>query len=288
MAAARPLPAPPRAPRHRAAARRRARHHHRPAEGVPAVRTVIVLLFTVAGLAVPTPAARAGTYDVWSCQLANGRPAPVAGWKDVAFGAPPPSNQCATGRGMRAEFQVSSLTASSHVGWWFEAPPGSAITAYELYRSARVGNGSDGSARAFGLYHDEPRFDPTATLIEFCTPNPQQCTQVGDPLALDPMDPDNRVARSSLRIKRLILRMECRSINGPVDCGPADPGGGTDDRTSPDRTVRRRAPRHCAADRTARGSGRRAGRPAGRDRFSERRGRGCPAVRRRRRRCHRS
>jgi hypothetical protein len=40
------------------------------------------------------------------------------------------------------------------------------------------------------------------------------------------MDPDNRVARSGLRIKRLILRMECRSVYGPVACAPADPGGG--------------------------------------------------------------
>jgi hypothetical protein len=158
--------------------------------------------------------------------LPNEKPAPIAGWHTESLGAPPPSNECAARRGMRADLQVFGFPASTTTGWRFEAPANTTIASYELYRSARAGIGADGTSRAYGLYHDEPRFDPKVYLFEYCTHITQGCTQVGDPQALDPMDPDNRVARSGLRIKRLILRMECRSLNGPQDCGPADPGGG--------------------------------------------------------------
>jgi hypothetical protein len=188
--------------------------------------TIALLAALLAAMIAPAGAAHAGTYDVWSCRMPDGqRPAPIAGWVPFSVGAPPPSNDCGTWQGMRAAFQVFGLSASAVTGWSFEAPPHTAIAGYELYRSARAGAASDGSSRAFALYHDEPRFDALVHLFEFCTPNPQGCHQVGDPQATDPMDPDNRVARSGLRIKRLILRMECRSINGPVACGPADPSG---------------------------------------------------------------
>ena len=40
------------------------------------------------------------------------------------------------------------------------------------------------------------------------------------------MDPANRVARTELNLKNLILRLECRKVTGETrDCGPAEPGG---------------------------------------------------------------
>jgi hypothetical protein len=187
--------------------------------------TVALLLCLLASLAAPATS-DAGTYDVWSCRLPGDKPAPIAGWRAVSAGAPPPSNECAAWRGLRAEFPVSGLAAWTTTGWWFEAPANTTIASYELYRSARAGIGADGTTRAYGLYHDEPQFDPNVYLFEYCTHLSQGCTQVGDPQAIDPMDPDNRVTRAGLRITRLILRMECRSWSGPSDCGPADPGGG--------------------------------------------------------------
>jgi hypothetical protein len=189
------------------------------------VKPAIGFLFSIVAALTVTEAAHGATYDVWSCQLPDSKPAPIAGWRDVASSAPPPSNQCDTRRGMRAEFQVFGLPASATTGWWFEAPPNTTIASYELYRSARVGIGSDETGRAFALYHDEPLFEPTVYLIEFCTQLLQLCTLVGDPASPDPMDPDNRVVRDGLRLKRIILRMECRALNGPRDCTQADPGG---------------------------------------------------------------
>jgi hypothetical protein len=100
------------------------------------------------------------------------------------------------------------------------------IASYELYRSARVGVGADGSGRAYALYHDEVRFEPKVFLFEFCAFQMQGCTAVGDPNAADPTDADNRVARAGLRIRRLIVQMECRAQMEPRTCGPADPAGG--------------------------------------------------------------
>jgi hypothetical protein len=190
------------------------------------VRLVLALIAASLAAAASAVPAAAGTYDVWSCRLPDGKPAPVAGWRPATLGAPPPSNECATWRGLRAEFQAGPVGASSTTGWQFDAPPGTTIANYELFRSARVGVGSDGTIRAYGLYHDEPRFEPNLFMFEFCTQFAGSCTSMGDPVATDPMDPDNRVARGPLRVTRLILRMECRAWGEVRDCGVADPPGG--------------------------------------------------------------
>lgn len=168
--------------------------------------------------------ATAGTYDVWGCRMPDGSPAPIAGWRAVAVKAPPPTTDCATYGGMRAEFPATALAAESSTGWWFEAPANTAIAGYELFRRAGVGRGTDGSGRAYGLFHDEPRLDVNVFLFEYCT-HIAQCAQVGDLQAVDPLDPDNRVERHGLRVKRLILRMECGSLREPRTCGPSDTGG---------------------------------------------------------------
>jgi hypothetical protein len=74
----------------------------------------------------------------------------------------------------------------------------------------------------YGLYHDAPRFGETGYMIEACA-HVAGCTQVGDPQAADPMHPANRVARTGLRIKQLIVRLECLVSDGGSGCGPVDP-----------------------------------------------------------------
>jgi hypothetical protein len=187
--------------------------------------TTAVVLATVA-LGVSPASSSAGTYDVWSCRLPDGKPAPIAGWKPVSLAAAPPYDGCATRGALRAEFQVGTARASSTTGWQFDAPPGTTIAGYELYRSARVGVGGDGTSRAYGLYHDEPRSEPNVFMFEYCVYISSVCTTKGDPDAVDPMDPDNRVERANLRAARLILRMECSAQGQGRDCAAADPPGG--------------------------------------------------------------
>ena len=44
--------------------------------------------------------ARAGTYEVWSCANADGRPVPADGWRSEGYGYfSSPSNDCAGGTG---------------------------------------------------------------------------------------------------------------------------------------------------------------------------------------------
>ena len=98
-----------------------------------------------------------------------------------------------------------------------------------IYREARVGLGSDGTHRAYALYHDVPDFEPLVHTFEYCTPILSSCYEVGTPFPADPMSAANRVVRSDLNITRLILRMECRSNSSMADirpCGPSDHGGG--------------------------------------------------------------
>jgi hypothetical protein len=113
-------------------------------------------------------------------------------------------------------------------GWWFEVPQNLTIAAYELYRAARVGIGSDGTHRAYALYHDVPDFEPLVHMFEYCTPIMSSCYEQGRPFPADPMSSANRVVRSGLNIRRLILRIECRSNSSFADirpCGPSDHGG---------------------------------------------------------------
>ena len=190
--------------------------------GVPAVRAAIALASIIAALCINAAPAGAGTYDVWSCRLPDGSVAPLDGWQYEGTGTG--ANQCPQ-FGFSAAFPTSPVAATATAGWTFEAPQNLSIYAYELYRSARAGVGSDGAHRAYALYHDAPLFEPLVHLWEFCIPS-NNCYEQGRPFPGDPMAVDNRVARSDLNLKNLILRMECKKWTGEaLDCGPAEPGG---------------------------------------------------------------
>jgi hypothetical protein len=186
------------------------------------VRTAFALALATAALAAAP--AHAGTYDVWSCRLPDGKVAPLDGWRYE--GAGPRANQCPH-FGFSAGFSSTGVPAGATAGWWFEVPQHLSIASYELYRSARTGLGSDGTGRAYALFHDVPEFEPLVHMFEFCAPFAiSHCRQQGVPYPADPMSAANRVVRSGLHARRLILRMECRSYDGAIRaCGPADHGG---------------------------------------------------------------
>jgi hypothetical protein len=187
------------------------------------VRKTLVLAAAIAALAAQAPPAHGGTYDVWSCRLPDGKPAPVDGWRYEGSGSGG-ANMWGAGFGLSAGLPTSAVSYGAAAGWTFEAPQSLAIQGYELYRSARIGDGRDGTFRAFALYHDNPDFEPLVHLFEFCAPIAANCYAVGVPFAGELMDPRNRVVRGELNSKRLILRMECGTLGEKRPCGPADPG----------------------------------------------------------------
>jgi hypothetical protein len=186
------------------------------------VRAMLAVASTIVALGVTAAPAGAGTYDVWSCRLPDGKAAPLDGWRFDGYG--PGVNQCPY-FGFTAGLPNSAVSAGATAGWWFEPPPSLLINGYELYRAARAGVGADGTHRAYALYHDVPTFDPLVHLFEFCLPS-AGCYEQGAPFPSDVMGSANRVVRNGINARRLILRMECRPVTGPPrDCGPADPGG---------------------------------------------------------------
>ena len=57
-------------------------------------------------------AVRAGTYDVWSCRLPDGRPAPIEGWRASADST---WQLCASGGPIETQ-----LDTEADAGYWVE------------------------------------------------------------------------------------------------------------------------------------------------------------------------
>ena len=185
------------------------------------MRVLLTIALAISAVFTLSAPARAGTYDVWGCRLPSGYAAPVAGWQPEGAA----SNLCSGATsGMAAGLSASQMPAGSFAGWMFGAPEGLTIRNYTLYRSARVSH-STGSSLVYGLYHDVPVFKPGVNTFETCIPYWQQCTQIGDPAAAYPLDPDNAVSRSGLSIRRIILRISCGGPGETAPCVPSAPGG---------------------------------------------------------------
>src|SRR3954470_17238583 len=103
------------------------------------MRSCYLVLAVLVPLVCCAPA-RAGTYDVYSCRVPDGSPAPAAGWVPFATGAEPTglsataADMCAAGSGL-----VASLPSYAPVGmesrWAFTAPSGTSIEDFEIFRT---------------------------------------------------------------------------------------------------------------------------------------------------------
>src|SRR4051812_17739725 len=102
------------------------------------MRSRLLLLATVVSLVVVAPA-RAGTYDVYSCRLPDGSPAPTNGWTRFATPAPEvvvtTSDGCAAGGGLTASLRPLSAIGVE-AGWRFVPPPSITIEGFEIARTA--------------------------------------------------------------------------------------------------------------------------------------------------------
>src|SRR3954470_5275075 len=77
--------------------------------------------------------ARAGTYEVWACADADGKPVPADGWRSEGYGYySSPSNDCAGGNGLYAGLNGAFAHAANAetVTWHFQTPASLKITSY--------------------------------------------------------------------------------------------------------------------------------------------------------------
>ena len=115
---------------------------------------------------------------MWSCRLPDGQEAPLDGWRYDGVGTG--ANRCPDS-GFTAGFPPTGVAAAATAGWWFDVAPDLTIAGIRLYRAARVGVGSDGTRRAYALYHDVPDFDPMVHLFELLLAALGTCLMPGDP-----------------------------------------------------------------------------------------------------------
>src|SRR3954447_15418338 len=94
------------------------------------MRSRLLLLAVVVSLIVVAPA-RAGTYDVYSCRLPDGSPAPTNGW--TPFAAPSlngvsgtAADACGAGGGLTASLPPF-VPVGMDAGWTFGPPGGPTI-----------------------------------------------------------------------------------------------------------------------------------------------------------------
>src|SRR5690349_5908873 len=103
------------------------------------MRAIYLVIAVLVPLALCGPA-RAGTYDVYSCRLPDGSPAPANGWAPVV-NAPPElglsvttENSCASSGGLKASLP-SFMPAGVDAGWRFTPPPATTIEGFEIARA---------------------------------------------------------------------------------------------------------------------------------------------------------
>src|SRR3954451_20679316 len=85
------------------------------------MRSRLLLLAVVVSLVVVAPA-RAGTYDVYSCRLPDGSPAPTGGWVPFGSGAAAtPIDACGAGGGLAASLPPFAPVGMD-AGWRFTPP----------------------------------------------------------------------------------------------------------------------------------------------------------------------
>src|SRR4051812_49257560 len=117
------------------------------------MRSRLLLLATVVSLVVVAPA-RAGTYDVYSCRLPDGSPAPTGGW--VPFGSETTSiglsatvsDSCGEGGGLSASLP-SFPSVGMEAGWRFTGPPTTRIEGFEIFRAVGSAPLPDGTVGGY-------------------------------------------------------------------------------------------------------------------------------------------
>ncbi len=187
----------------------------------------LILLATLVALTLcPSPAV-AGTYDVYSCRLPDGSPAPTTGWTPLEHVDAPgaralTADGCANHGGLTATLPVDAAIpayAPTAAAWTFGAPDDTTIAGFVLHRSARSTYSPAGSGAA-DYVSTFDQWPPGAPASGFPAADgaPEDCL-AGAPSGVDtctalgsagePMASANAYTRSGIGVGRLTLGVVC-------------------------------------------------------------------------------
>ena len=164
--------------------------------------------------------AHAGTYDVYSCTLPDGKPAPINGWHAELDSAPGigVSNSClarpsaAPTGALRGDIARPSDRGAS-AAWIFTPPKYTTIGNFTLYRTMHT-PGRGGWFHDFSVSDglrgpiDEDHYAEFCSLLISCGGR-----GVG---RQRPFDPANRLSLADLQVPQLVAQLAC-DTTGPVD-----------------------------------------------------------------------
>jgi hypothetical protein len=187
----------------------------------------LLFLLTLLTAMVSCASARAGTYDVYSCRLPNGSPAPTNGW--TPFATPIPevivrtSDACGSGGGLIASIPLLPPTGVD-AGWRFTAPAGTTIEAFELSRTVRPAIDPQGETGGYlSSLGDWPPTDIDHGLDERCLTGLLAAPYCNNGVGLpgSTVDESARYARAGLHARRLTLGVGCWASGLPGNplCG---------------------------------------------------------------------
>jgi hypothetical protein len=136
--------------------------------------TIVCIIGGFAAIACAN--ARAGTYDVWGCRLADGKPAAIDGWKALG-----PGNweTCASGGPIETWLDnTADVGYWAEFGWRFLTPVDTTIDNFTVQRAVAVSGD-----RQYHLYRDFTRgttWPPARTDAEKCITWWDSCRRLGD------------------------------------------------------------------------------------------------------------
>jgi hypothetical protein len=189
-------------------------------------RAIVLALLALGAMAAPS---WAGTYDVYSCTLPNGLPAPTDGWSAyTSYGlAVRAQNFCSSrrpyvGAGELYAELYGETGGGGYAGWIFTAPRSTTIGNFTLFRAAHTVNGDDWFHDYMLLYVLRQSVTPETTA-EFCT-RYGSCDGRGVQGGR-PFDPANRISASGIEVQRLYALMSCDLLHSAPKCTPSSDHG---------------------------------------------------------------
>jgi hypothetical protein len=166
-------------------------------------RTIALAAVAAAVLALPASAS-AGTYQVEACRTAGGSAQSTLGWALGTITGINSTNSCASGGSLR-HLLNGLLNLGDRSSWHFDAPSGTKIAGYDLWRSASVGGLLGGLGMRYEL--DEIT-GATPTTVDFLNAPLLAGTNTLGSSGI-PLDPSNLVSRSGLSADSITADLGC-------------------------------------------------------------------------------